>query len=113
MTKEKRRHKLYITRNSQYHFRDDECVGVRCLRTGKWKRWHRALRGRLLGFMDRKNQSFETPIRGGRLHMISHTGKEPIHVLTSPLVQVRRPGREDPIWYISNCWAGEINVQAA
>lgn len=112
MSKERRRHKLYITRNTEYHFRDDECVGVKDLQTGKWKRWHRALRGRLIGFMDRKHETFEKPVRGGRLHLVSAGSTRTFHVLTSPLVQIKRPKRQDPGWYISNCWAGEIYAAA-
>jgi len=109
MQKNRRRHKMYVTRNSEYHFRDDECVGVRDRRTGKWKRWHRAVRGRLMGFMDRNNVRYEAPIRGGRLHLVS----KHIHILTSPLMLIDRPPKMAPPWYISHCWNGEIVTNLA
>ena len=47
--KERRQHVVYITKNSEYHCRRKECVAVRDRNTGRWRRWHAALRGQLLG----------------------------------------------------------------
>ena len=106
MEKERRQHKLYLTKNREYHFRNEECVGVRDRRTGKWVVRHRALRGRLIGFRDRVNKSFKIPFKGGRLHMVSRS----MHVLTSPLEVIIRPRKQDPDWYVNNCKSGEITV---
>jgi hypothetical protein len=47
--RERRRHNMYVTRNTEYHFRDDLCVAVRDLRTGRWLPAHLAVRRRLTG----------------------------------------------------------------
>ena len=45
----RRRHRLFVTRHTEYHLRDDECVGVRDRDSGRWVRDHAALRLRALG----------------------------------------------------------------
>src|SRR6187549_387121 len=40
---ERRRHRVYMTRNTEYHFRDGVCVAVRDRRTGDWLPGHLAL----------------------------------------------------------------------
>jgi hypothetical protein len=40
---------MYLTRNTEYHFRDDVCVAVRDRRTGSWLVSHLALERRLGG----------------------------------------------------------------
>jgi len=106
MKKERRQHKLILTKNTEYHFRDDECVGVRDRKTGKWVRKHLALRAFLTGYVDQTKKIWKSPVRGGRLHIISERGS----VLTSPLINVFRPNKE-VIWaYTSFAKAGEIRV---
>ncbi|MCL2723956.1 MAG: hypothetical protein FWD69_05905 [Polyangiaceae bacterium] len=46
---ERRRHRVYVTRNTEYHFRDDFCVAVRDRRSGDFLRGHLAIRHRLHG----------------------------------------------------------------
>jgi hypothetical protein len=46
---ERRRHRVYMTRNTEYHFRDGFCVAVRDRRTGEWLPGHLALRRQLFG----------------------------------------------------------------
>jgi len=46
---ERRRHRVYVTRNTEYHFRDGFCVAVRDRRTGSFLRSHLALRRRIHG----------------------------------------------------------------
>ena len=40
---ERRRHRIFVTRNTEYHFRDDVCVAVRDRRTGSFLQGHLAL----------------------------------------------------------------------
>ena len=48
-TPERRRHRVYVTRNTEYHFRDGFCVAVRDRRTGDFLQGHLAVRRRLHG----------------------------------------------------------------
>lgn len=106
---ERRRHRLYLTRNTEYHLRGEEVVGVRDRKSGQWLNKHKALRARLMGCWDRVNKIFPSPMRGGRLHLVSSSTE----ILTSPLMSVQRPHIQDPEGYISNCWSGEIVVNVA
>ena len=46
---ERRIHKLYRTRNTEYHLKDGVCVAVRDRSTNEWRTAHIALRLRLEG----------------------------------------------------------------
>jgi hypothetical protein len=45
----RRRHRMFVTKNTEYHFRDGFCVAVRDRRTGKFLQGHLALRRRVQG----------------------------------------------------------------
>lgn len=47
--RERRRNRVYVTRNTEYHMRDDVCVGVRDRRSGAFRDAHIAVRLRLEG----------------------------------------------------------------
>jgi hypothetical protein len=49
MLLERRRHRVFVTRNSEYHCRDDVCVAVRDLATGEFFEYHRAIGRRRTG----------------------------------------------------------------
>ena len=46
---ERRRHQLFVTRNTEYHLRDGVCVAVRDRRSGGWLQSHDALRRQVRG----------------------------------------------------------------
>lgn len=46
---ERRRRKVYFTRNTEYHFLDEVCVAVRRRDTGQWRMGHVALQRPLSG----------------------------------------------------------------
>lgn len=92
---ERRRHRVYVTRNTEYHFRDGYCVAVRDRRTGDFLHGHLALERRIDGGL----RFFETggiapnpgePRPGESLYFATH-GPD---LVTSPLVGVERPSRE-------------------
>jgi hypothetical protein len=47
--KERRIHRIFVTRNSEYHVRRNVCVGVRDRRSGEWLAGHLALRSTVSG----------------------------------------------------------------
>ena len=102
--RERRHHVVYITRNTEYHCRDRECVGVRDRFSGKWERHHPALRGELLGAVTRGKQLI-APVDGLRLLFSAQNA-----VMTSALVLSGRPDRAAAFHYTSLCRAGEIRA---
>lgn len=100
-TKERRRHRVFATKHTEYHLRVDECVGVRDRLTGAWLRRHAALRLRaiLLPPMGAEAQWI-----GRRLQFWGHS----TDVTTSPVTEVMRPERSAPQFYVSGVCSGEI-----
>ncbi|MCC6556164.1 MAG: hypothetical protein IT372_24655 [Polyangiaceae bacterium] len=47
--KERRRHRVFITRNTEYHFRDDICVAIRDRQAKRFRGAHIALNLKLQG----------------------------------------------------------------
>lgn len=86
---ERRHHRVFVTRNTEYHMRDDICVRVRERRGGVWHAEHLALGQQLVGGLGPVSvtQSGRIPGKGARLLF---TGD----LLTSPVVDVERPPRE-------------------
>ena len=101
--KERRHHIVFVTRNTEYHCRDRECVGVRDRTSGSWRRRHPALRGKLLGAVEATAPVLRRPREGLRL-VFEGRGM----VMTSPVLQSGRPFKEDIFSYTSLCCAGAI-----
>jgi len=92
---ERRRHRVYVTRNTEYHFRDGVCVAVRDRRTGQFMRGHSALAGRIdagIKFFD--NGSIAPSAREPRPGECLYFASDGRDLVTSPLQAVERPGRE-------------------
>ena len=96
---------MFVTRNTEYHLRLDECVGVRDLATGEWQRHHAALRLRAV----------RLPPMGHESHWLGQRiqfwgmGTD---VLTSPVTDYGRPERTCIERYCSLERSGEIAVEA-
>lgn len=99
---ERRRHRLFVTRHTEYHLRSDECVGVRDLESGRWYREHAALRLRALSVPPRGEE--ENGWIGERLQFFGHDSD----VVTSPVVEIKRPEKPSLDHYISLATAGAI-----
>jgi len=56
---ERRRHKVFVTQNTEYHLRDRTCVGVRDLWTGHWRVDHPAVGKRLFGALRPGSEGLE------------------------------------------------------
>jgi hypothetical protein len=92
---ERRRYRMYVTRNTEYHFRDDLCVAVRDIRTGQWLPAHLAVSRRLSGSVRILSNgtavpNFGSPSVGEALYF----GDEPRELITSRLCGVERPPRQ-------------------
>ncbi|MBL4689315.1 MAG: hypothetical protein JKY37_32280 [Nannocystaceae bacterium] len=101
MLENRRRHRMFVTRNTEYHLRSDECVGVRDRQTGEWFRDHAALR----------LHAVKLPPVGKDAHWLGRRiqfwGSQ-TDVLTSEVLEVARPPRTSLESYTSLERAGEI-----
>jgi hypothetical protein len=89
---DRRRHRVYVTRNTEYHFRDGTCVAVRDRRTGDWLPGHLALRRTLFGSIRFFQNGSLLPNPGeprvGEALFFASGGRD---LITSPLEAVQRP----------------------
>jgi hypothetical protein len=88
---------MYVTRNTEYHFRGEQCVAVRDRRTGRWLASHLAIRRKLAGgvrFFEIGTAlpSCESPKFGESLYFDEDTGGR--ELITSILSAIERPTRE-------------------
>jgi len=92
---ERRRHRVYVTRNTEYHFRDGFCIAVRDRRSGDFLHGHLALRRRVHGGLRFFLNGAILPNPGepnpGEALYFSTDGRD---LVTSPLERVERPTRE-------------------
>lgn len=91
---ERRVHKVFVTRNTEYHVRKNLCVGVRDRKSGRWMRGHIALRSEVAGGLSflqtggvRASDAF--PSIGESL-FFCRDGRD---LVTSAVVSVERPIR--------------------
>ncbi len=97
---ERRRHRVYVTHNTEYHIRDRRCVAVRDRRTGEFLQGHlaidRSIAGGLKFFMNGGiAPNLGEPRPGESLYFASE-GRD---LVTSPLESVERPSREVVLEY--------------
>ena len=92
---ERRIHKVYVTRNTEYHGRRGTCVAVRCRRSGDWIRGHLALRSTISGGLRFHESGGVQPNEGnpriGESLFFCAAGRD---LVTSPVVSIERPPRE-------------------
>jgi hypothetical protein len=92
---DRRRHRMYVTRNTEYHFRDGFCVAVRDRRTGEFLQGHLALRRRVHGGLRFTRDGGITPNTGEPREGESlYFASEERDLVTSALESVQRPPRE-------------------
>lgn len=91
---ERRQHRMYVTRNTEYHFRGQTCVAVRDRKTGRFLQSHLAVQRTLSGGV--KYQSNGTAIpscaapRVGEALYFGDDGRE---LVTSLCSSIERPER--------------------
>lgn len=89
---ERRRHRTYVTRNTEYHFRDSVCVAVRDRASREWLADHVALKRSVSGSIKflpggAVRPTLGQPVLGESLFFASG-GRD---LVTSPLIEVTRP----------------------
>jgi hypothetical protein len=92
---ERRRHRVFVTRNTEYHFRDGVCVAVRDRRTGEFLHGHLALCRTVEGGIRFFPNGAIVPNAGeprpGESIYFANGERD---LITSPLERVERPSRE-------------------
>jgi hypothetical protein len=92
---ERRRHRVYVTKNTEYHFRDGYCVAVRDRRSGSFVTGHLALRRRIHGGLRFYLNGAIVPNLGepkpGEAMFFSTEGRD---LITSPVVSIDRPAKD-------------------
>lgn len=111
---ERRRHRMYVTRNTEYHFRDRVCVAVRDRSSGTWLSSHLALNRELSGGVRfRKNGTaipcLEEPGVGDALFF----GSEGRELVTSLLCEIKRPEKQIVVGYPRNSSMLEVRRRPA
>jgi hypothetical protein len=93
--RERRVHKVFVTRNTEYHIRKDLCVAVRDRRSGEWLRAHLALRNKVHGGIRFSRSGGILPNPGapkvGESLFFHAAGRD---LVTSPILSVDRPARD-------------------
>lgn len=95
---ERRQHRIFVTRNTEYHLRGRTCVAVRDVWTGRWARQHPALGRRLFGAVTPGQNGLE-PVSEPRTGTILWFENGDDDILTSMLTYVSRPPRSALIHY--------------
>lgn len=89
---ERRRHRMYVTRNTEYHFRDRICVAVRDRSSGNFLESHLALRRELSGAVRFYSNGAAVPTldepKVGEALFFGLEGRE---LVTSLLAGIERP----------------------
>jgi hypothetical protein len=93
-TPERRRHRVYVTRNTEYHFRDGFCIAVRDRRSGDFLPGHLAIERRLHGGLKFFPNGAIVPNPGdprpGEALYFAADGRD---LVTSPLERIDRPAK--------------------
>lgn len=89
---ERRHHKLFVTRNTEYHVRDGRVVAVRKRGSGEWVRTHSSLGMEIKGKVEKDSlvPLPGEPQEGDRLYLAS----DHKDMVTSTVVSVERPPKE-------------------
>jgi hypothetical protein len=92
---ERRHHRVFVTRNTEYHFRDDICIAVRDRRTGQFLHGHLALTRPVHGGIRFFANGAIAPNPGEPQPGESlYFASDERDLVTSPLEHVVRPSKE-------------------
>lgn len=94
MTIERRVHRVYVTRTTEYHLRGTTCVAVKDRRTGRPCASHLALRARLSGSVRGGDAGIpvtapDAPDIGDQL-LFRGSGRD---LVSAPVLSIERPSR--------------------
>lgn len=101
---ERRRHRVYVTRNTEYHFRDGVCVAVRDRRSSSFRASHLAHGLKLEGCIKISPTGSEPsdaePNVGDALFFLQPLSDgRPRQITTSRVERIDRPSKQDVLRY--------------
>ncbi len=98
---DRRRHRVYVTRHTEYHLRDGVCVAVRDRQTRRFKPGHLALNLRLQGAVKLHPTGACLPNLGEPRpgDAIFFTVRDDRQIVTSRIEAVDRPSKRDVAAY--------------
>jgi hypothetical protein len=92
---DRRKNRVFVTKNTEYHFRGDLCVAVRDRRSNKWLPSHLAIGRRLSGGVHFHKNGAAVPVVDlpavGEALYFADDGRE---LITSAVCGLERPTRE-------------------
>jgi hypothetical protein len=91
--RERRKHRRFVTRNTEYHFRDRTCVAVRDRRSGEWLASHLALNRSLTGAVRYASGNVLPSLGEPRVGDALYFGEEGHELVTSLLCAIDRPDK--------------------
>lgn len=92
---ERRVHRVFVTRNTEYHVRRDVCVAVKDRRSGEWLRAHIALRQRVQGGIKfTRSGGIQANFTGAHVGESLFFSAEGRDLVTSPVLCIDRPERQ-------------------
>ena len=93
--KERRHHRMFVTRNTECHMRDNVVVGIRKLKTGLWEKHSKALKAKLVGSIKSLSELIlaqgKDPEVGEPLLFINEYGED---IVTTSVNEIKRPPKE-------------------
>lgn len=100
---ERRKNRVFVTKNTEYHFRGDVCVAVRDRRSKKWLPSHLAIGRRLSGGVHFHRNGTAMPVCDapavGEALYFADDGRE---LITSAVCGLERPSRDVAKSYVSH-----------
>jgi hypothetical protein len=90
---ERRIHKLYVTRNTEYYTRSNVCVGVRDRESGQWLRRHLAMSKSLCGSIKFSRGGLHPNTGNPEVGESLFFHGDDVDVVTSTVVSVARPSK--------------------
>ena len=91
---ERRKHRMFVTRNTEYHFRERTCVAVRDRRSGRWLPAHLALNRTLSGGLRFASGTMLPSLADPDIGDALYFGEDGQELVTSLLCSVDRPGKD-------------------
>jgi len=92
---ERRKHRVFLTKNTEYHFRGEHCVAVRDRKSQKWLPSHLAIGRRLSGGVHFHKNGAAVPVCDlpsvGEALYFADDGRE---LITSTVCSLERPSRD-------------------
>ena len=91
---ERRRHRIIVTKNTEYHLREGRVVAVRQAQSGEWVQNHSAIGAKVVGsFASTGVNAGDADIEiGARVFLEGD-------ILTSPIERIRRPSIDTMMVY--------------